>query len=318
MITRVEQPNLLMHTHQRLRRALCAAAASLLTASACAPAVPDGASAATPSAHGHLLIVGGGTQPAELVERFVELAGGPGRARIAVVPMASEAAEESGREKAADLRRLGADAFVLNLSRAQALTDSAARLLNGATGVWFSGGDQSRLTAVLAGTPTLDAIRARWRAGAVVAGTSAGAAVMPDSMLTGNQVRAGTDTVGYYGDEYPDVRRGAIQVVAGLGFLPGTLIDQHFIRRERHNRLLAAVLERPTLLGVGIDESTALEVAPDGRWTVRGASAVFVYDARDARVTPASAPVLGASAIRTHLLVPGTVCDPATGRATLP
>jgi cyanophycinase len=303
-----------MHTTRRTRAAL---ASLLIAASACAaPAAPAGSP--VPPPRGHLLIVGGGTQPPELVARFVELAGGPGRARIAVVPMASEAAEESGGEKAADLRRLGADAFVLNLSRAQALTDSAARLLDGATGVWFSGGDQSRLTAVLAGTPTLDAIRARWRAGAVVAGTSAGAAVMSDSMLTGNQVRAGTDTVGYYGDEYPDVRRGAIQVVAGLGFLPGTLVDQHFIRRERHNRLLAAVLERPTLLGVGIDESTALEVRPDGRWTVRGASAVFVYDARDARVTAAGAPVLGASGIRTHLLVPGAVFDPATGQATLP
>ena len=308
-----------MRIHGKLRPALRAAAATLLAAtSACAPGAAAPSPAPAPFTHGHLLIVGGGTQPAELVARFVELAGGPGRARIAVVPMASEAAEESGRDKAADLRRLGADAFVLNLSRNQALTDSAARLLEGATGVWFSGGDQSRLTAVLAGTPTLRAIRARWRAGAVVGGTSAGAAVMPDSMLTGNQVRAGTDTVGYYGDEYPDVRRGAIQVVPGLGFLPGTLIDQHFIRRERHNRLLAAVLERPTLLGVGIDESTALEVGPDGRWTVRGASAVFVYDAREARVTPAGAPVLGASAVHTHLLPPGAVFDPAAGRATLP
>jgi cyanophycinase len=267
---------------------------------------------------GHLLIVGGGRQPPELVARFVELAGGAGRARIAVLPMASGEPEASGREKADELRALGADVFVLHLTREQAMTDSAARLLEGATGIWFTGGDQSRVTPVLRGSPVLDAIRARWREGAVVGGTSAGAAVMPDSMLTGNQFRAGEDTAGYYGDEFPDVARRTIQVAPGLGFLPGTIIDQHFIRRERHNRLLAVTLERPSLIGVGIDESTAIEVGPDGRWTVRGSGAVVIYDARRARITPAAAPVLGTSEVRMHLLPPGAVFDPRTGSARLP
>lgn len=287
-----------------------------LALAACAPAFPAGAPSAAP-ARGHLLIVGGGRQPPELVARFMELAGGPG-ARIAVVPMASGEAEEAGREKAEDLRALGAQAFVLNLTRAQAQGDSAARLLEGATGVWFSGGDQARLTRVLLGTPVLAAIRERWRAGAVVGGTSAGAAVMSDSMITGGQYRPGVDTVGYYGDEFPGVARRTIQVAPGFGLLPGAVVDQHFLRRERHNRLLSVVLERPALLGVGIDESTALEVAPDGRWRVRGAGAVVVYDARAARVTPAAAPVLGAAEVRFHLLPPGSDFDPRSGRATLP
>lgn len=267
---------------------------------------------------GHLLIVGGGRQPPELVARFVELAGGAGRARIAVLPMASGEPEASGREKADELRGLGADVFVMQLTREQAMTDSAARLLEGATGIWFTGGDQSRVTPVLRGSPVLEAIRARWRAGAVVGGTSAGAAVMPDSMLTGNQFRAGEDTAGYYGDEFTDVARRTIQVAPGLGFLPGTIIDQHFIRRERHNRLLAVTLERPSLIGVGIDESTAIEVGPDGRWTVRGSGAVVIYDARRARITPAAAPVLGTSGVRMHLLPPGAVFDPRSGSARLP
>jgi cyanophycinase len=252
------------------------------------------------------------------VRRFVELAGGPGRARIAVVPMASAEAEATGREKAEELRGLGAEAFVLNLTRAQAATDSAARLLEGATGVWFSGGDQSRLTAALLGTPVLAAIRARYRAGAVVGGTSAGAAVMPDSMLTGEQFRPGVDTAGYYGDEFPAVARRTIRIVPGFGLLPGTIVDQHFLRRERHNRLLSAVLERPGLIGVGIDESTAIQVGPDGRWTVVGASGVLVYDARQAQITPTGAPVLGAVDVRMHLLPAGAVFDPRTGQATLP
>ena len=293
-------------------------ALATLLAAACAPTAGPSVAPTVEAVCGHLLIVGGGRQPPELVARFVELAGGPGRARIAVLPMASGEPEASGREKADELRGLGAEAFVLRLTREQAMTDSAARLLDGATGIWFTGGDQSRVTPVLRGSPVLDAIRARWRAGAVVGGTSAGAAVMPDSMLTGNQFRAGEDTAGYYGDEFTDVARGRIQVAPGLGFVPGTIIDQHFIRRERHNRLLAAVLERPSLIGVGIDESTAIEVGPDGRWTVRGGSAVFIYDARRARVTPGDAPVLGTADVRMHLLPPGAVFDPRTGTARLP
>ena len=88
------------------------------------------------------------------------------------------------------------------------------------------------------------AIHARYEAGAVVGGTSAGAAIMSDSMITGDQTPPG-DTTGYYGDEYPAIERHRIEVVPGLGFLPGAIVDQHFIRRERHNRLLSAVLERP-------------------------------------------------------------------------
>lgn len=295
-----------------------AAAALFAAVVACTPGGGAAAGPAPEGVRGHLLIVGGGRQPPELVARFVELAGGRGRARIAVLPMASGEPEASGREKAEELRGLGAETLVLQLTREQAMTDSAARLLEGVTGIWFTGGDQSRVTPVLRGSPVLQAIRDRWRAGAVVGGTSAGAAVMPDSMLTGNQFRPGVDTAGYYGDEFPDISRGTIQVVAGLGFLPGTIIDQHFIRRERHNRLLAAVLERPALIGVGIDESTAIEVGPDGRWTVRGSGAVVIYDARRARITSAGPPVLGATEVRMHLLPPGGVYDPRTGAARLP
>ncbi len=306
------------NTKYSLRVRIAAAGALLVTTIACAPAGRPASAPGMEEVRGHLLIVGGGTQPPALVARFVELAGGPGQARIAVLPMASGEPEASGRDKAEELRGLGAETFVLNLTRDQAMTDSAARLLDGATGIWFTGGDQSRVTPVLRGTPVLDAIRARWREGAVIGGTSAGAAIMPDSMLTGNQFRAGEDTAGYYGDEFTSVARRTIQVVAGLGFLPGTLIDQHFIRRERHNRLLASVLERPSLIGVGIDESTAIEVGPDGRWTVRGSGGVVIYDARTARITSPAAPVLGTADVRMHLLPPGGVFDPRTGRASLP
>lgn len=267
---------------------------------------------------GTLLIVGGGSQPPALVSRFVELAGGPGKARIAVMPMASAEAATGGEEKAEQLRALGAEVIVMNVTREQAQTDSVAALLDDITGVWFNGGVQARLTDALQDTRTLDALRARYAAGAVLAGTSAGAAIMSDSMITGDQVRAGEDSSGYYGDDYPRIARRSIIVARGLGFLHNAIVDQHFLKRERHNRLISAVLERPTLLGVGIDEGTALRVDPDGRWAVEGVSAVIIYDARKAAITPSAAPVLGASDVRVYLLPAGSRFDPVTGEAELP
>ncbi len=269
-----------------------------------------------PAPKGHLFIVGGGEAPPELAARFVELAGGAGHARIAVIPMASSEPDATGAEKVEELTGLGADAFVLNLTRDQALDPAQAARLEGVGGIWFCGGDQARLTPILLGTPTLAAVLRRYREGAVVGGTSAGAAIMSDSMLTGNQRRP--DSLGYYGDEYPEVQRGYIEVVPGLGFLSGVIIDQHFLWRERHNRLLSVVLERPTLLGAGIDEGTALEVDPDGRWRVLGRSAVLIYDARHARVTGPTADVLGTAGVRLALLPAGSSYDPRSGEATLP
>lgn len=282
------------------------------------PADPLPASPPGPGLRGSLFIVGGGEQPEGLIARFIELAGGKGHARIAVVPMASEESQATGDEKATDLRERGVDAFVLNVTRAQAEGDSAAALLETATGIWFTGGDQARLTPILLGTPLLRAMQRRYAGGAVIGGTSAGAAIMSDSMITGNQYREPPDTSGYYGDEYPSLARHMTEVVPGLGFLHGVIVDQHFIRRERTNRLLSAVLERPALLGVGIDESTALEVSPDGQWRIWGASAVVVYDARGIRITRAGAPTLGAVDIRVHVLPAGSTYDPRRQRAILP
>ena len=159
-------------------------------------------------------------------------------------------------------------------------------------------------------------MQARYQGGAVVGGTSAGAAIMSDSMITGDQTPL-NDTTGYYGDEYPAIARRRVQVIPGLGFLHNAIVDQHFIKRERHNRLMSAVLERPSLIGVGIDESTALEVDPDGLWRVLGESAVVVYDARKAHITSDGQSVLGATEMRVHLLPSGSTFNPQNGQATI-
>jgi cyanophycinase len=274
------------------------------------------ASTSVERTRGTLYLVGGGPQPAALVEEFVRLAGGPGRARIIVFAMASVNGVRSGEAKAEDLRALGAEARNVWITREQAGSDSVARLLEGATGIWFGGGDQNRLAEVLRGTATERAIHARYAAGAVIGGTSAGAAVMSAVMITGDERRRG----GTRPDStlsFATIVRDNVVTAPGLALLDDAVIDQHFVRRRRHNRLISVVLERPPHLGAGIDESTALVIGPDGRWRVSGASVVVIYDARSGRRTAGDAPVLGATDLRMHVLPAGATFDPAGGRAEL-
>ena len=276
-----------------------------------------GAQTGPASPAGPLFIVGGGSQPDALVERFVAMSGGPGRAMIAVIPLASSEPVESGEGKVEHLREYGADAFVLLTTGEEALDPATRERLADATGIWFTGGDQSRITSALDGTELLAAIRTANLRGVPIGGTSAGAAIMSPMMITGSQVLPGEDTIGYHGDTFSRIAREVIEVVPGFGLLPGVIVDQHFVRRERHNRLISAVLERPDHLGIGIDESTALEVTSDGKWRVHGASVVVVYDAREAVIADRDAPVLGAANLKLHILTPGSEYDPRSGTLTL-
>src|SRR5512140_1653728 len=136
-----------------------------------------GAGAQGRAPRGYLFIVGGGPQSDAMVRHFVDLAGGR-KAKIVVFAMASSDGKESGEEKAEDLRKLGADAHAYFIDHDEANSDSMERNMKGVTGVWFGGGDQLLLTRALLGTRVEKAIHERYRAGAVVGGTSAGAAVM--------------------------------------------------------------------------------------------------------------------------------------------
>ena len=138
-------------------------------------------------------------------------------------------------------------------SRAKADEPGFTRPLEEATGVWFSGGDQSRVTEAYLGTAVERALHAVLERGGVIGGTSAGAAIMSRVMITGGQDKA---TVG-----------------TGFGFLPGAVVNQHALRRSRINRLLGVLADHPDLVGVAIDESTAL-VVRQGRWQVMGDSYV--------------------------------------------
>ena len=259
-------------------------------------------------AQGHLMIIGGGTKNPGVLARFVELAGGA-HARVVVYPMASQEAD-TGPWYADEIRAAGAGAVAVSmLDRAQADADAGLLPLEGATGVFFTGGDQSRLTAALLGTRVHARIRELYRSGGVVGGTSAGAAVMSRVMITGDERRADPD------QPFRSIEADDVVTSEGLGLLEeDVVIDQHFVRRRRQNRLLSLVLQDPRAIGVGIDEETALLVEPDRTAEVLGAGPVVVLDARGARtrVDPTDHG-LRAAGVALHVLRHGDRYDFKTG-----
>ena len=288
-----------------------AAIAGLIFALAIGTACSQGGQAGP---KGNLFIVGGGERDEPLMKRFVELAKGFGTGRIVVFTMASSVPLEVGPELVAEFRKYGVqDVVYYQLTRDEAMKADSAKILDGVSAIWFSGGDQALLTAALLGTPIHARMLELYAAGCLIGGTSAGAAVMSEVMITGDEKRTKNEDELWQTVEADNVVR-----VRGFGFVKNAIIDQHFLVRRRQNRLISLVLENPALLGAGIDESTAILVRPDGKWEILGESQVYVVDARKAVVTKASSNKLGAHGLSLHLLLPGDVFDPVAGRAEGP
>ena len=192
---------------------------------------------------GALALLGGGGRPQPVMEEVAERAGGRS-AVILVVSLAHPRAEEEGRQLALELTRAGAGAAE-ELTWGEGSGDDweALRRIEAASGVFLAGGDQDQLATALRGTRILDAIRALHERGGVVAGESAGATVLGSLMILGATSR------GEDGDRTPrEIRAGATRYARGLGLLPASIVDQHFLHRRRQNRLLTALLEHPELM----------------------------------------------------------------------
>jgi cyanophycinase len=236
-------------------------------------------------APGHLVAVGGGTTTDVIGRRTLEIAGGAG-ARVLVIPQAS--ATSTGEGSVAMWRECGAKTItVLDLKNPE-----AAKAVESADLIWMPGGDQNRLMEALEPTGVPAAIRERYKKGATVGGTSAGAAVISAVCLTGDA-------------DLDRIRLGTTITREGLGLWPGVIVDQHFVRRQRFNRLLAAVLDRPTLVGVGVDENTAA-VVTGNKFEAIGAGQVLVIDARKAKASPGKKGDLAAAeGVTLHVLTAG-------------
>ncbi len=239
---------------------------------ACRPAgVP--AQSPSPVPKGHLLIVGGNGTTDDIVRRAVE-AGGGATGRVAVFPQASELAE-TGANAVKMWKEAGIGTAVAVDPKDPAAAITAVKA---ATFIWFPGGDQNRLTKALENTGIPEAIRARYVEGALVGGTSAGAAVMSRVMITGEA-------------DLQSITAGKTTTAPGLALFPDAILDQHFLKRQRVNRLVSAVLDHPALVGIGIDETTAIFVT--GRsFEVLGKNSVVVIDGRKAAVDKAATGLL--------------------------
>ena len=269
------------------------------------PAIPD-----HNAERGYIIPIGGaegkGKNPA-ILSRFVELCGGKD-ARIMVIPTAS-LLNETGPLYQELFESLGANAMCVPIEqRDQCFDDETLRILDEATGIFITGGNQLRLSTILGGTPVARGIRRLNSEGVHVAGTSAGAAIVCEHMIAGG--RSGATP-----------RESGVELAPGLGLTNRVIIDQHFNQRQRMGRLLAALSFNPFACGLGIDENTAGFIAPDGLMEVIGKGSVTVVDPADLRHSSMSyvrrAEGVTLIGLKLHVLAQGAHFNIETREATI-
>lgn len=257
---------------------------------------------------GRLVVIGGAEDKegdCRILREVVKLAGGY-QARLLVLTAATSEPQRVGSLYRQVFSRLGAaEVGVLDISeRLQAEDPMLVRLVDNCSGVFFTGGDQLRITSLIGGTALFHALGAAYRRGAVIAGTSAGASVMSSTMIIG-------------GGEDKEPVAGGVRLAPGLNLISDVVIDQHFAQRGRLGRLLAAVAQNPYVLGIGIDENTAMVVDGPG-FRVIGSGTVAILDGQHiaftnvSEVSPKAA--LALAEVRLHVLAEGYVFNLQTRR----
>ena len=239
-----------------------------------------------------IVIGGGGDQPA-IVKRIIELSGGPA-ARILVMPISTEQ-ENPGQAMAAYFREHGAKNVGIWLPQPRERVDDDFSLseLRDARGFYFSGGDQTRGMGLLRGTKALEVIRKRWREGAAIAGSSAGAALMSKVMIDG-------------ADPKGPISPGRFTTSEGLGVTGNWITDQHFLARTRMQRLINVLLDNPGYRGMGVDERTAAIIQGDTIEVIGQGQVVLFEPPSGASSRPTeSRPLWRADEIRMRILVTG-------------
>lgn len=196
--------------------------------------------------------------------------GGRSSARVAVIPTASAIPKERGRvytELFSEFHPRSVDVLMVG-SRSDATDPAILRVVEEATIVMFSGGDQLRLSAILGGTALDALLRRRYESGCIIAGSSAGAAALPQIMIFQN-------------NRFRAYRKGGLEITQGMGFIRDILLDTHFVQRHRISRLVHAVSTNPGILGLGIEENTALIIESERVARCLGTGTVIVVDGRE-------------------------------------
>lgn len=216
------------------------------------------------------MIIGGNEEKCttgEILSKFVELSKQqPGT--VGILPSASSIPEEVSADYSSLFHKKGTQQIVvLNVdSREKANDQEMLELASGMSALFITGGDQERLSNMIKGTKLHELLMGKWDSGMVIGGTSAGASIMGRHMIVYSETKVNDD-------------RLIIQMGKGLGFLENLLIDQHFSQRGRFGRLIGAIAENQELIGIGIDENTAILVS-DGKFEVLGEHQVFIIDGK--------------------------------------
>lgn len=243
-----------------------------------------------------------------ILNRFVDLCGGAGPARIAIIPTASEL-EDTGRTYEKLFRELGVQhAMVLPFqTRANCEEDKYSEYLERANGIFMTGGNQLRLSTTLGGTRIAQLIRRQNARGAHVAGTSAGAAFMSEHMIAG-------------GGEGATPSPDKVTLAPGLGLTNNFIIDQHFRQRDRLGRLLTALAYNPFAVGIGLDEDTAAFIKPGDSLEVVGSGGITIVDPSELEYSSMDIAGRGEPVslinVRLHILISGGTFDIQSRTAT--
>ncbi|MGE5656629.1 MAG: cyanophycinase [Actinomycetota bacterium] len=261
-----------------------------------------------------IMVIGGAEDKVhgrEILQTFFNRAGGV-NARLAIVPSASRDPEAISSRYRTIFEDMGAQAIkVFDIREREQGEDPAWKeLLEDCTGLFMTGGDQLRLCGLLADTPVMDKIRMEAREGKLVlAGTSAGAAVMGYHMIAG-------------GGSGASPNRSLVDMANGLDIIPEVIVDQHFHNRNRMCRLLSAIASHPDKIGIGIDEDTCAMFEGDGIIKILGKGTVTIVDTREMVYTnePYVAPTdpLSLFNLRLHILCHGDCYNMRLGKAHSP
>jgi cyanophycinase len=255
------------------------------------------------NAKGSLFIIGGGDRSDALIKQLVTTADLTTKDYIIVLPMAS-AQPDTGLKYISQQLQLHTDVVIRNFDfnkhdvNDRKWNDSLAN----AKLIYILGGDQSRFMKAVLNTPVYAAIHKAYQKGATIAGTSAGAAVMSKYMITGKQLK---DSV--YKETFDKLWNNNIEFTEGLGLLQHTIIDQHFIKRNRYNRLISALGDKPEYICIGIDEGTAI-IIQGNKATVAGDSQVVRF-AHPTKVSKTSKGLLKFNNIALGIFTSGDIID---------
>ncbi|MEJ1237249.1 cyanophycinase [Chryseolinea sp. T2] len=222
---------------------------------------------------GKLFIIGGGSRPDGMVDRIIKEAGLLQGGYGVILPMSSEDPDSSVWYANQQFIKKGIKTvYGVNFRKGQSYSAAKLDSVRNAKLIYITGGDQVRFMGVVQGTDIGKAIHDAYNKGALVGGTSAGAAVMSKIMITGNELKHPE-----YSSTFRNIEAENIETKEGLGFIDNAIIDQHFVKRSRYNRLISAIIEYPNVKGIGIDEATAILVSGNTAEVV-GDSQVIVFE----------------------------------------